>query len=69
MSSEKIVGKKDKEMIFRNHKDMIQMRCHLLQEIRRVNMNPLLAQMMIMAVQIQTIQTNKIKWLKKSDTK
>lgn len=66
MSLEKIVGKKDKEMIFRNHKDMIQMRFHLLQEIRRVNMNPLLAQMMIMAVQIQT---NKIKWLKKSQLK
>lgn len=66
MSSEKIVGKKDKEMIFRNHKDMIQMRCHLHLEIRRVNMNPLLAQMMIMAVQILT---NKIKWLKKSHIK
>ena len=66
MSSEKIVGKKDKEMIFRNLKDMIQMKCHLLLERRKENMNPLLVQLKMMVVQIQT---KKIKWSKSSHIK
>lgn len=61
MNSEKIAERKDKKMIFKNQRDMIQIHYHLLPEERKENFNHLLVQSKMIVVQVHT---TKAKWFK-----